>query len=745
MRTPLVLLFALLATSAAAAPSAWPPIVRPPQDAPSVLLIMTDDVGFGASSTFGGPVPTETFDRLARNGARFSRMHTTAICSPTRAALLTGRNHSAVGVGNVIDAATDFEGYNSVIPKSAASVARMLRDAGYSTAMFGKGHITPSWEMGPAGPFDRWPTGLGFQYFYGFLGGDTNQFTPTLYRGTDRVEPAARADYILDRDLADDAVRWLREQRAAAPAKPFFVYYAPGTSHAPHHAPAEWIARFKGRFDRGWDAVREETLRRQVELGVVPAGTRLAERLATVPAWSTLTAQQRRVYAREMEVYAAALAYADHEIGRVVDAARALVGDDLLVIYLQGDNGASGEAGPDGTLNEHGILNGINASLDTMERRIGEMGGPRAYGHFSIGWANAMNTPFPWVKQLASHFGATRNGMVIQWPGGTAQPGVVRTQFAHVIDLAPTILDAAGIAAPAVVDGVVQQPLDGVSLRPALEDPRAPELRQTQFFNIWDNMAIYDRGWVAASVPESLPWDVRTPRPTRLADRRWQLFHVAEDFSESIDLAQREPAKLAELQSLFWREAGRARALPIHRTEGSAGRPSNYTGQTSLRFAGTTTRIPEDSAPRLIGRSFVLGAEVEMPARGGDGVLLAVGGRFGGLSWFVRDGRPTLHYNLADVERYEIAATRRVVPGVHRLEARFALDDRTRDAATVTLLADGVEIGRGRVPRTLQFRFSLDESFDIGADTGTPVSEGYRSPNAFGGTLRELRIDLSQP
>jgi arylsulfatase A-like enzyme len=673
---------------------------------------------------------------------RYSRMHTTAICSPTRASLLTGRNHSAVGMGNVTDAATDFEGYTSVIPKSAATVARVLRDAGYATAMFGKSHITPSWEMGPAGPFDRWPTGLGFNYFYGSLGGDTHQFSPTLYRGTTRADPPTRPDYILDTDLADDAIRWLREQQSAAPGQPFFVYYAPVTAHAPHHAPAEWVARFKGRFDQGWDQVRLDTLQRQVELGVVPAGTRLAERLATVPEWSTLTAQQRKVYARQMEVYAAALAFADHEIGRVVDAAQALVGDELLVVYLQGDNGASAEGGLDGTLNEHGILNGVNASLDVQERRLAETGGPLSYGHFSIGWACAMNTPFPWVKQLASHFGGTRNGMVIRWPGRTANPQVVRTQFAHVIDLAPTILDAAGVAWPATVDGVAQQPVDGVSLRSTFGNPRAPEVRHTQFFNIWDNMAIYDRGWVAASWPESYPWNVRTPSPTRIAGRRWQLFNVDEDFSQSTDLAAREPAKLAELQALFWQEAGRAKALPIHRYEGAAGRPSNYAGLSSFRFVGTTTRIAEDAAPRLIGRSFVLKADVTVPGRGADGVLLAVGGRFGGMSWHLRDGRPVLHYNFADIERYEIAASHRVAPGARRLEAAFELDPPGGEGgATVTLRVDGSEVARGRVLRTLPFRFSLDESFDVGADTGTPVTERYPSPNVFRGTLNTLSLE----
>lgn len=726
------------------APPPWPAITQAPSGAPSVVLIMTDDVGFGASSTFGGPVATPTLDRLARTGVRYNMMHTTGICSPTRAALLTGRNHSAVGIGNVVDAATAYEGYNSVMPKSAASVARVLRDAGYSTAMFGKSHTIPSWQSGPAGPFDQWPTGLGFQHFYGFLGGDTNQFAPVLYDGTRPIDPSRdRDDYILDRDFADQAIGWMRQQRAAAPGKPLFVYFAPGTAHAPHHAPREWIDRYRGQFDQGWDDVRRQTLARQKKLGVVPANTQLADRFDPIPAWQELTAQQKKVYARQMEVYAGALSFADHEIGRVVDEARALLGPDTLVIYLQGDNGASAEAGLDGSLNEHGVLNGVNDSLDEMERRLDQMGGPMTYGHYSIGWANAMNTPFPLAKQLPSHLGAVRNGMVIDWPGRTSQPEAVRSQFAHVIDIMPTILDAARITLPRSVDGVEQQPLDGRSLLPTFSDPYAPEARGTQFFNIWDNMGLYHDGWWAGSVPSVYPWDfTRVLGQTIVDGRQWQLFDLRKDFSQSTDVAAKFPERLARMQQLYFDEAARANALPIHRYEGAAGRPSNYAGLDAVRFAGPQSRLPEEAAPSLIGRSFKLAAQVNVPAGGADGVLFAIGGRFGGLSWYVKDGRIAAHYNLADVKRFDVAAEQTLTPGEHLLELRFDTTGRGKPAE-ITLLADGAVIGKGSVERTLPFRYSLDETLDVGSDEGTPVTEAYASPFTYAGSLHSLTISFA--
>ena len=737
------LTFSLRAAEVPLPAPSWPAQPRPAPHAPTVVLVMTDDVGFGASSTFGGPVATPTLDRLASEGVRYNRMHTTGICSPTRAALLAGRNHTAVGIGNVVDAATGYEGYNSVIPKSAATVARVLRDAGYATAMFGKSHGIPAWQSGPSGPFDQWPTGLGFQHFYGFLGGDTNQFSPALYDGTRPIDPSrGRTDYILDRDLADNAIAWMRQQVAAAPGKPLFVYFAPGTAHAPHHAPREWIDRYRGAFDAGWDAARAATLKRQVQLGVVPKGTRLAARFDPVPAWSTLSPLQQRVYAREMEVYAGALSFADHEIGRVVDEARSLFGDDVLVVYLQGDNGASAEAGLDGTLNEHGILNAVNLPLEAMDRRRDEMGGPMSYGHYSIGWASAMNTPFPLAKQLPSHLGAVRNGMVISWPGHTTQPQAVRSQFAHVIDIAPTILDAAGIEAPRTIDGVEQQPFDGVSLLPTLRDPDAPELHRTQFFAIWDNVGLYHDGWWAGTWPHAFPWVFPPYAPTQMENRQWQLFDLRRDFSQSHDVAAENPGKLAELQRLFWDEAARAKALPIHRHEGRAGLPNNYSGVQSVRFVGPQARLPEEAGPSLIARSFTLTARVEVPSAATGGVLLAIGGRFGGFSWYLQDGRPTLHYNLAGVQRTIVQSAEPLGSGPHRLAVEFAASAQRGGPADVKLRVDGRTVATGRIDRTLGFRYSLDETLDVGSDEGTPVTEDYASPARFSGELHDLTIDF---
>ena len=725
-------------------PPSWPTVARPAPDVPSVLLIMTDDVGFGASSTFGGPVETPTFDALAKDGLRYNDFTTTGICSPSRAALLTGRNHNVVNVGNVMDAATGFDGYTSVIPKSAATGARLLADVGYSTAMFGKGHITPLWETGPSGPFDRWPTGLGFQYFYGFLSGDTNQWAPALYENTSPVDPPANdPNYILDRDLADRAIAWMRKQSGANPGKPFFIYYAPGTSHAPHHAPPEWIAKYKGRFDAGWDVDRAQTLERQIALGVVPAGTKLAARPAAIPAWSTLSAQQRRVYAHEMEVYAGALAFADDQVGRVVAEAKRHT-SNLLVIYVQGDNGASAEAGVNGTLNEHALFNGVSDDLATLDARRDEMGSAKAFGHYSSGWAFAMDTPFPWFKQIASHYGATRNGLVISWPGHITNEGGIRRQFEHITDIMPTILEAAHVAPPAIVDGVQQSPLDGSSMAYTFNDPSAPSHRRTQYYLIWDNMAVYHDGWVAASVPEQMPW-VFTGRelvPEQVDGRRWQLFDVAHDFSESVDLASKYPDKVKSLQQLFFAEAAANHALPVHRYTGARNRPDYNKGESDFRFTGPVSRIPEDVAPHLAGRSFTLTAKIEGAPDDISGNLMALGGRFGGMAWYVLNGQPKFEYNFEAHERTMVAGASRLSPGPHTLTLQFARDPGPMAAANVTMMVDGVKVAGGRVPRTVDYRFSLDESFDVGSDTGTPVSDDYRTPNRFKGMLDEFEIHL---
>jgi arylsulfatase A-like enzyme len=724
----------------------WPQVVRPAPDAPNVLVILTDDVGFGASSTFGGPVPTPTFDSLASDGVRYTNMTTTGICSPTRAALLTGRNHNAVNMGPVTNGATGFRGYTSDIPKSAATGARLLKDAGYSTAMFGKGHITPPWETGPSGPFDRWPTGLGFEYFYGFLDGDTNMWAPAIYENTLPVEPPTDdPDYFFEHDMANKAIGWIRTQKGVNPKRPFFVYYAPGTAHAPHHAPKDWIAKFRGKFDQGWDAVREETLARQKALGIVPRGTRLAARPDAIPAWNTLTDQQKRVYARQMEVYAAALSHVDHQIGRVVEEARRQAGGNLMVVYIQGDNGGSVEAGLNGTLNEHSLFFGQGFDLDTIEKHLDELGGPTVMNHYSSGWASAVNAPFPLFKQVPSHFGAMRNGVVVNWPGH-AQGGGIRSQYHHVIDVMPTILEAAKITLPETVDGVKQQPFDGVSMRYSFTDPKAKSARTTQYFNIWDNMGIYHDGWMASSMPSVMPWDFgpAMARPTVIEGRQWQLFNVAKDFSQSTDLAAKHPARLEEMKKLFFSEAEKNHALPIHRIEGAAGRPSLNAGVTSFSFSGPVQRIPEDAAPPIVGRSFKLSADIETGENAANGTLLAIGGRFGGMSLYLKDGRPTFVYNYAMQRRTTVASSQPLGPGKHRIELSYNREMGWITPATATLSVNGAQVATGRIDQTNMFRFSLDETFDIGSDTGTPVSPDYSTPNAFAGTIRNVEINLTK-
>jgi arylsulfatase A-like enzyme len=727
----------------------WPQIPRADPQAPSVVLIMTDDVGFGASSPFGGLVETPTFDELAREGLRYNNFTTTGICSPTRAALLTGRNHNTVNVGSVTDSSSGSEGYTSVIPKSAATGARILADAGYATAMFGKSHLTPMWELGPNGPFDRWPTGLGFQHFYGFLMGDTNQFAPALFNGTTPVEPHLNnPDYILDRDLADNAINWMRTQRGANPAKPFFVYYAPGTAHAPLQAPADWIARYRGKFDDGWDVLREKTLARQKALGVVPKNTKMAARPAEIPAWNTLSARQKAVYAREMEVYAAALSFADHQIGRVLAEARKASGGNLMVVYIQGDNGGSGEGGVNGTVNEHGIVNGFVEDFDTIAANMDKMGGPETLTGYSAGWAFATNTPFPWLKQVSSHFGATRNGMVIDWPGKIATPGAVRNQYHHVIDVMPTILEAAKVRLPERVDGVQQLPLDGISMAYSLAaKPEPDKARQSQYFLIWDNMAIYHDGWIASSAPAMLPWKLFPDmlQPAKVEGREWELYKLSNDFGQTSNVARIYPDKLAELKTLFFSEAGRHNGLPVRRSTRPIGRPDPNAGVSRFDFTGPVTRINPDAAPPIVGNSFDIDAIVTVPQDGGDGTVLALGGQFGGLALFLKDGQPTFEYNFFNYERSTVASGAKLSAGTHNIRLSFLRQQGFVAPAQVTLVVDDVPAGEVALTRTAPMRLTLDEGFDIGSDTGTAVSQSYQSPNPFVGTIDRVTLNIRRP
>jgi arylsulfatase A-like enzyme len=731
----------------------FPKGVEAPKGAPNILLIITDDVGFGASSPFGGPIQTPNFQRLADSGIRFNAFHTTALCSPTRAALITGRNHHTDASGVITEMATGYPGYNSLVPKSSGSVGEVLRENGYNTSWFGKAHNVPDWMSSQAGPFDLWPSGLGFEYFYGFLGGDSDQWTPALYENTMPIEPyLGHPDYILDHDLADKAIAWMRMQHALAPTKPWFLYYATGTAHAPHQAPKEWIARYRGQFDQGWDKVREETLARQIKLGIVPANTQLTKRPEQIPAWDTLSADQKRLYAHMMEVYAGALSYADDQIGRVIGAVRESGQfDNTLIIFIMGDNGASAEGTLQGTTNEVATAaNGVTESLPYLLSMMDQLGGPLAYNHYPVGWAHAMDAPFQWTKQVASHFGGTRNGMVISWPARIKDKGGIRSQFCHVIDIVPTIYEATGITAPKVMDGVKQTPLAGVSLVYTFDNPKAPTRHTTQYFELVGNRAIYKDGWMASTTPLRLPWVTSGYEPNP-DDFKWELYNINEDFSQANDLAQQNPAKLKELQHAFDIEAKKYNVYPLDSSMASrvdpAIRPSLTRGRTEFTYYPGMIRIPEGSAPNFKNKSWAIAAEVTVPDGGASGVLATVGGRFGGWALLMQDSKPEFAYALSNQpdHKFRIASDQPVPPGSHVVRFTFKYDGGgIGKGATGTLFLDGKQVAEGRVPQTIAARFSLDETFDVGEDTGTPVIEDYadKMPFAFTGDLKKFVVAL---
>ncbi|MGE4411339.1 MAG: sulfatase-like hydrolase/transferase [Sphingobium sp.] len=726
-------------------PPAWPQPERAPAGAPNVLIIMTDDVGFASSSTFGGAVPTPTFDALAREGLRYNRFHTTAICSPTRAALLTGRNPQAVGMGYTANWPTGYDGYNSVIPKSAGTLPQILKESGYNTAMFGKGHITPEWEMGPSGPFDRWPTGLGFEYYYGFLGADTSAFEPSLVENTRPVTPVHGPDYHLDRDLADHAIRWLDEHEAAAPDKPFFIYFAPGTAHAPNHAPAEWLAKFRGKFDKGWDALRAETVARQRRLGIIPPGTADAPRPAHLQKWDELPENKRKLYARYMEAYAASLAYADHEIGRVIDELkRTGAYENTLILYIQGDNGASAEGSFEGKLFEQSGLSGVSEDPAMVEAHIDDIGTKYAYNLNPGGWGWAMNAPFQWDKRYASHLGGIRNGMVLSWAGHIKDPGGLRSQFLHVSDIMPTILDIAGITPPETLDGVKQQPITGASAAYSIADGKAPTRRATQLFAMTQNLSIYHDGWMASTTPWLTPWEPVRPSPVAPDARHWELYNLDTDFSQSKDLARRYPKRLAEMIDLFWKEADEAGILPIHTSEGrQQGVPNPNAGRTSFTYLAPMTQLPEGSAPHVVGQSFTIRADVETGEQV-QGVLAAHGGRYGGYSLYFDEGRPAFTFNLTPAHMTRIVAGHPLPPGQHRITLDFVLnEEKPASGGMVTLSVDDAPVASGRVAQTFARVISHSEGFDIGQDLVSPVDPSYTSATSrFNGRLERLTFTI---
>jgi arylsulfatase A-like enzyme len=731
----------------------FPKGVEAPAGAPNILLILTDDVGFGATSTFGGPIQTPNFQRLADSGLRYNKYHTTALCSPTRAALITGRNHHSVASGVITEFATGYPGYNSLVPKSAGSVGAVLRDNGYNTSWFGKMHNVPDWMSSQAGPFDLWPNGLGFEHFYGFLGGDSDQWHPALYQNMTPIEPyLGNPDYILDRDLADKAITWMRMQHALAPNKPWLLYYATGTAHAPHHAPKDWIAKYKGQFDQGWDKAREETLARQIKLGVVPAGTQLTKRPEQIPAWDSLSSDQKRLYARMMEVYAGALSHADYNIGRLLDAVeQSGQMDNTLVIFMMGDNGASAEGTLQGTTNEVGTAaNGVKESIPYLLSMIDELGGPRCYNHYPVGWAHAMDAPMQWTKQIASHFGGTRNGMVISWPARIKDNGGLRSQFCHVIDIVPTIYEAAKITPPTMLDGVEQKPLDGMSLVYTFDKPDAPTVHNTQYFEMMGNRAIYKDGWMASTTPLRLPWVTSGYEPSP-DDFKWELYNINEDFSQANNLVDKHPDKLKELQDAFDVEAKKYNVYPLDASFASradpAIRPSLTRGRSEFVYFPGMIRIPEGSSPDFKNKSWTIAAEVTIPEEGANGVLATIGGRYGGWALLVQDGKPQFAYAYSNQpeHKYRVVSDQALSPGNHIVRVKFDYEGGgIGKAANATLLVDEKQVAQGRIEHTIPIRFSLDETFDVGEDTGTPVLEEYadKMPFRFTGTLKRFVVVL---
>ena len=723
--------------------------VKAPAGAPNVVIVLIDDLGFGAASTFGGPIPTPTFDRLAQGGLRYNNFHTTALCSPTRAALKAGRNHHTVNMGFITEMATAMPGDTGQIPNATAPLAEMLRLNGYSTAAFGKWHETAAWEASVSGPFDRWPTRQGFDKFYGFIGGETNQWAPYLYDGVTQVELPNDPNYHFLTDMTDKAVAWIEYQKALTPDKPFFVYFAPGATHAPHHVPKEWIARWKGKFDQGWDELRKETLARQIAMGVVPPGTRLAPKPSAIKDWDKLSPDEQRLFTHQAEVFAAYLDFTDHEIGRVLEAVQATgQADNTLVFYVAGDNGTSGEGGANGMFNEYTYFNGVQEQVPDLLKLLDKWGGPETYPHMAAGWSVALDAPFGWMKQVASDFGGTRNGMVVHWPKGIQAKNGIRTQFGHVIDVAPTILEAAGLPEPKVVNGTPQIPMEGVSMVYSFDDAGAKERHTTQYFEIAGNRAIYHDGWLARTIHRA-PWE-QQPRGPMDKDA-WELYDVRSDFSLADDLSAENPQQLKEMQALFMKEAEEHHVLPLDdRTlerglAAAVGRPDLMAGRTSLTLAEGMTGMMENVFISVKNKSKTITAEVEVPASGANGAILAQGGRFGGWSLYVKNGVPAYDYNFLGMQRSTIAAKKPLAAGKATIRFEFAYDGGgLGKGGTGTLLVNDEQVAQGRIERTQAFIFSADETADVGIDLGTPVVEaiGAEAKSKFTGHIPKLTVEV---
>jgi arylsulfatase A-like enzyme len=733
--------------------TAYPPLepLRPPAAAANVLIVLLDDVGFAASSAFGGPIDTPTADRLAANGLKYNRFHTTALCAPTRAALLTGRNHHSVGMGTITELSTSAPGYNSLRPNTKAPLAETLKLNGYSTAQFGKCHEVPVWQTSPMGPFDAWPTGSGFEHFYGFIGGETNQYAPAIYRDTVPVEPDRTPEegYHFTEDMTDRAIEWVRQQKALMSDKPFFMYFAPGATHAPHHVPKEWTDKYRGRFDDGWDALRERTFAKQKELGVIPDNAELTPRHDEIPAWDEMPEDLKPVLARQMEVYAGFLEHTDHHVGRLIDALADLeVLDDTLIYYIIGDNGASAEGTVNGTFNEMLTMNGALAleTTDFMASHIDAFGTPAAFNHYAVGWAHAMDTPYQWTKQVASHWGGTRNGTIVHWPNGIEARGEIRSQFHHVIDVPPTVLEVAGLPHPRFVNGVQQAPLEGTSMAYSFVDGSAADRHETQYFEMFVNRGIYHKGWTAVT-RHSTPWVMQSDLPPFDGDV-WELYEP-EDWSQARNIAAENPDKLRELQRLFMIEAAKYNVLPLddRRVErfnaDLAGRPQLIRGNTQVLF-GRMGRLTESSVVVIKNKSHSVTAEITVPESGANGVIIAQGGAFGGWSLYLHEGRPAYCYNLFGLKRFKVYGEGVVPAGDHQVRMEFGYDGGgLAKGGDVTLFLDGTPVGKGRVEGTQPMIFSADETTDVSSDGGTPVSDDYGPKDtAFTGRVRWVQIDL---
>ena len=731
----------------------YPPIttLRPPQGAPNVLIVLIDDVGFGASSAFGGPCHTPVAERLAAGGVKLNRFHTTALCSPTRQAMLTGRNHHSVGMGAITEMATSAPGNCSVRPKEKAPIAETLKLNGYSTAQFGKCHEVPVWEVSPAGPFHQWPTGSGFEYFYGFVGGEANQYYPGLYEGTTAVEPPKSPEegYTLTEDLADRAITWVRQQKALVPDKPFFMYFAPGATHAPHQVSKEWSDKYAGKFDAGWDVLREKTIKQQKKLGVVPRDAELTKRHDEIPAWDDMPAELKPVLARQMEIYAGFLEQTDHEIGRVVDAIDELgFLDDTLIYYIIGDNGASAEGTLNGCFNEMTTLNGM-PGIETTEfllSKIDDFGTPDAYNHYAVGWAHGLCAPYQWTKQVASHWGGTRNGTIVHWPKGLAGKGELRNQFHHVIDVAPTILEAAGLPAPTSVNGIAQAPLEGVSMLTTLRDGTAPETHQVQYFEMMGNRGIYFQGWTAVTKHRT-PWKADVPPP--FDTDVWELYGP-DDWTQAHDLAAEQPEKLAELQRLWLIEAVKYNVVPLDDrgferiNPDIAGRPQLIRGNTQVLF--DKMRVSENCVLTLKNKSYTVTANLVVPESGANGVIVTQGGSVGGWSLYAHEGKLKYCFNFFGIEHYITEATKPIPAGKHQVRMEFVYDGGgLAKGGDVTLYYDGKSVGTGRVEQTIPMGYSADEACDVGSDTGSPASPDYGpTGNRFTGEIDWVQLDIGE-